>query len=236
MSLSQVTDYTRRGRKATKIDIIERVADGLHVPGSMLGITMRPWEGESSGKSPESARRSSGAVAEAAASAYPGRGLVTRTQWNEIIREAAGIIFLYGMTEFGYASDDDVPGILADATSSGCQVRVLLLDPDYGGADSIDADEGSPPGTLSARIRASLTRFGKMREACGDSFEIRTYGTHPSISVVRADERMIVTPYLGSSTGSNSPTFEFRAESAPGIFERYDRHVQHAWELAKEWA
>jgi hypothetical protein len=235
MSLSQAADYTKRGRQATKLEIIERVADGLHVPGYMLGITERPWESGSS-ESSHPARTFPDIAAETATAAYAGRGLVTRGQWNEIIDSASEIIFLYGMTEFGYASDDDVPGILAGAISRGCQVRILLLDPEYDGAGSIDADEGSPPGTLSARIRASLARFGKMREECGENFDIRTYGTHPSISVVRADERMIVTPYLGSSTGSNSPTFEFRADSAPKIFERYERHLDNSWKLAGEWA
>jgi hypothetical protein len=234
MSISQVTDYTKRGRQATELEVLERVADGLHVPGHMLGITERPWE-SGGAESPHPARRFPDVAVEAAAAAYAGRGLITRGQWNELISSAAEVIFLYGMTEFGYASDDDVPGILADAASRGCQVKILLLDPEYEGADSIDADEGSPPGTLSARIRASLARFGKMREACGENFEIRIYGSHPTISVVRADGRMIVTPYLGSSTGSNSPTFDFRADSAPKIFERYERHVDHAWKLAGEW-
>ncbi len=35
-----------RGRLAQKVRIFERVADGLHVPGDMLGIGRRPWEAE----------------------------------------------------------------------------------------------------------------------------------------------------------------------------------------------
>jgi hypothetical protein len=44
MTISQVQDYVRRGRQALSIDIFDRVADGLHIPGYMLGISDRPWE------------------------------------------------------------------------------------------------------------------------------------------------------------------------------------------------
>jgi hypothetical protein len=44
MTISQITDYARRGRRALSIDVFERVADGLAIPGRMLGIGDRPWE------------------------------------------------------------------------------------------------------------------------------------------------------------------------------------------------
>src|SRR5216683_959271 len=43
MTVSQVQDYTLRGRQALSIEVIERVADGLHIPGHMLAIGDRPW-------------------------------------------------------------------------------------------------------------------------------------------------------------------------------------------------
>jgi hypothetical protein len=60
---------------------------------------------------------------------YADRGLVTRQQWNGIICDAAREMWLYGMAEFGYATDDAVPGILVQATGRGCRVRILLLNP-----------------------------------------------------------------------------------------------------------
>jgi tetratricopeptide (TPR) repeat protein len=46
MTVSQVQDYIKRGRRALSMDIFERVADGLHISGRMLGISRRPWEKE----------------------------------------------------------------------------------------------------------------------------------------------------------------------------------------------
>jgi transcriptional regulator with XRE-family HTH domain len=44
MTIGQVTAYMRHGRKASEVFIFDRVSDGLHIPGSMLGIAPRPWE------------------------------------------------------------------------------------------------------------------------------------------------------------------------------------------------
>ena len=53
MTISQVQDYTLRGRQALSIDIFERVADGLHIPGRMLGIGRRPWEPQDANAIPQ---------------------------------------------------------------------------------------------------------------------------------------------------------------------------------------
>jgi DNA-binding transcriptional regulator YiaG len=166
---------------------------------------------------------------------YADRGLISRQQWNDIIRGSVSCLWLYGMAEFGYATDDEVPGILADAAASGCQVRVLLLDPGYAGTAAIDDEEGSPPGTLAARITASLARFIQMRNAAGPNMQVRTYNLHPTVSVVRGDDRMFATPYLRFSMGSNSPTFELTGGSASRMFDRYARHFDQTWNLSKDW-
>ena len=70
------------------------------------------------------------ASAQTMAGAYSGRGSITRRQWNRIIEGASEHVWLYGMAEFGYATDEEVLGILADAGSRGCGIRILLLDPD----------------------------------------------------------------------------------------------------------
>jgi len=127
------------------------------------------------------------------------------------------------MAEFGYATDDAVPGILARATCRGCRVRVLLLNPGSQIAEAIDRDEAHPAGTLTARVTAALARFGQIRRACGMRMQIRVYDEYPTVSVVRGDAAMLVTPYLRFFIGRYSPTFEFRAGKVPKMFTRYAR-------------
>jgi hypothetical protein len=95
--------------------------------------------------------------------------------------------------------------------------------------------ELDPENNLESRIRAALARFSEMRAACGGRLELRIYDTHPTVSVVRGDGEMLVTPYLRYFIGSNSPTIGLSEGSAPKMFGRYARHFQHMWDLAKEW-
>jgi hypothetical protein len=44
MGVSRVQDYAKDRKQAHSIEVFERVADGLHIPGHMLGISSRPWE------------------------------------------------------------------------------------------------------------------------------------------------------------------------------------------------
>jgi hypothetical protein len=45
MGVSRVIDYIEgRIKQAEKIELFERVSDGLHIPGAMLGIGRREWE------------------------------------------------------------------------------------------------------------------------------------------------------------------------------------------------
>jgi hypothetical protein len=44
LTTSRVTEYIDGGRVVTSMDVIERIADGLHIPGRMLGLADRPWE------------------------------------------------------------------------------------------------------------------------------------------------------------------------------------------------
>ncbi|MFH9348312.1 helix-turn-helix domain-containing protein [Kitasatospora sp. NPDC017646] len=44
LSTSRVTEIMTGGRTVSSMDVIERIADGLRIPGRMLGLADRPWE------------------------------------------------------------------------------------------------------------------------------------------------------------------------------------------------
>ncbi len=160
---------------------------------------------------------------------------IARTEWNDIVRDATQSLWLYGMAEMGYAIDDETPSILRTAADRGCSIRVLLLDPHFPGIPDIDVDEGNPPGTLSPRIRASVAKFRAIQDKCGGQMLLRLYNAQPTVSIVRADERMLVTPYMRFFAGSNSPTFELVRTPNGKVFDRYTRHFENTWDLAEEW-
>ncbi|WP_371659704.1 TIR domain-containing protein [Streptomyces sp. NBC_00280] len=168
--------------------------------------------------------------------AYPMRRLVTRHTWNEVLQNASRHIWLYGMAEHGYAEDDDVPELLASAAFRGCEIRVLLLDPDHSGTLSVDREEGNPSGTIAPRIRAALARFQAMAEACDGNMQVNVYDGPPTVSIVRGDDRILVTPYVRYISGNNTPTFELESAEPVGMFGRYARHFQKVWNDSRPWS
>ncbi|MEY9889280.1 hypothetical protein ABIA31_002928 [Catenulispora sp. MAP5-51] len=165
---------------------------------------------------------------------YAARELITQAQWNQIIAEAHETIWLYGMAEYRYAHDPAVPAILAKATSAGCEVKVLLLNPQLPEIAQIDQAEGNPAGALSSRIQAALDRFLDIANDCGPRMRVRTYMSTPTTSIVRGDSRMFVTPYVRHLIGRSSPTHELRRAFDGGAFDRYAEHADAVWTTAKE--
>ncbi len=166
--------------------------------------------------------------------AYATRRHLARPEWQDIISGCSEHIWLAGFAEQGYAHDRDVPDILAQAAGAGCDIRVLLLDPDYPLIDGIDADEGSPPGTLAARIRGSLYRFQRMAARCAGRMQVRTSETPPTISIVRGDDQMLITPYARFLTGGDSPTLLLEQSPGGRIFAQYEQHFNLVWNDSKE--
>ncbi|MFI0220358.1 hypothetical protein [Streptomyces lydicus] len=54
MKAERVSKVARGEAKVTALDTVERVADGLHIPGALLGLAARPWEYSSPTPHPES--------------------------------------------------------------------------------------------------------------------------------------------------------------------------------------
>jgi tetratricopeptide (TPR) repeat protein len=48
MGITQIHDYIDHKREPLKIEIFERVADGLHIPGELMGLSRRAWEADES--------------------------------------------------------------------------------------------------------------------------------------------------------------------------------------------
>jgi Domain of unknown function (DUF5919) len=229
LSQAQVSEVISGTRRVTSVEVLARIAYGLSMPEVARSALFMGSSMPASGVAVVD--RDAGSEVTAM---YAARGLVSRPTWNDVVGNATRHLWLYGMAELGYALDEDVPGIIERAAHSGCDIRVLLLDPDYAGAGEIDVDEGSPLGTLATRTRAALARYRQMQETAGPAMQIRIYSVAPSVSVVRGDDHMIVTPYLRFFVGGNSPTMELRRTTGR-MFDRYVKHVQRTWDNAKEW-
>lgn len=159
---------------------------------------------------------------------------ISGAEWTNFISRAQRTIWLYGIAEHGFSEDLNVPPILTRvATRTDGDVRILLLDPDFDLPQAIDREQGGPGNGLPGRIATALTRFTKMKDSAGtDGLSIGLYRNYPQVSVVRADDRMLVTHYLRYQAGNTSMTLLIERRPG-GVFESYVEHFEGMWRAAK---
>jgi tetratricopeptide (TPR) repeat protein len=162
MTITQVQDYIKRGRQALSLDIFERVADGLHIPGRMLGMTRRPWE--SHHEDQQSTDIPSGSIARTTATSNSGTSSDLVSPAQEGIQAASDV-------ETG--EDDDIMLMLqeADRTDIGPGMIESLytifdkLCRDYVSSPALEVQQGLK--RLYARImrlRQGRMTFGQHKE------------------------------------------------------------------------
>lgn len=164
LSQAQVSEIMSGSRNVSSVDVLSRIVSGLDIPEparSVLflgdarpaGTRLVPLQ-----MSDDDAHGSADIVA-----AYAMRGLIPRPKWNDTIRNAREHLWLYGMAELGYALDDEVPTIVAEAAQRGCDIRVLLLDPASSGAALATPHRiGDPPGSSADMVGHGCGARGEM--------------------------------------------------------------------------
>jgi hypothetical protein len=155
---------------------------------------------------------------------------VPNDMWNTFTGAARSQVWLFGIAELGFAEDPTFRKLVAEGVSKGCNYRFLLLDPDSDAAATIDEREGGG-GQVQGRIRRALARFDEMQKSSKKKgkVELRVFSDMPQVSIVRADDELLVTPYLSYSPGGNS-CFTFRVLNiSSGIFAQYVRQFDETW-------
>jgi len=168
---------------------------------------------------------------------YPQRRYVATADWRAFIKSANNSLWLYGMAESGYARDDSTLTTFKNVPEC-CDVRLLLLDPESPHVAEIDKNEGANPGTLKQNILTALEKFSLMqRSTQRTGIKIRVYSSYPQISIVRADNRALVTTYVRPLAGDDSPTLElcFHDDRGEGLWGGYQKNFDHVWEFARDW-
>lgn len=243
-SAAQVSRFERGLAPLTDIAVLRRFAEALALAPQILGLADAPLissppngHGVVPGRSGNEARPGIGAAE--SVKPYADRGLVTREQWNGIIHGATREPWLYGMAEYGYASDDDVPAILTRATARGCKVRVLLLNPNSPESAGIDRDEGNPAGTLAARTAGrarAVRRHAAHRQQLAHVRVPRRRGTedvHPLRPAFREhlEKRGGLAPMTDTDTTQASSMKDARLIETEILLPKPKRFVRESLEM-----
>lgn len=182
---------------------------------------------------------------------YRGRKGIPPEEWNEFVRRAHNHIWLYGMAEGGYARDPEIsgvdadgdrertPGILEERAQDGCEVKILLMDPEGPMAEKVGEEQSGIArwAGVTTEIQQALRVFERLRCEAGkarhdtadeDRIQVRVHAEYPQVSIVRSDSEMLVTHYLRFRRGNECFTFRIR-DVANGVFASYAEHFRRMW-------
>lgn len=144
---------------------------------------------------------------------------VNAPDWRELTADAQEHIDLLDMTLAHILTGPADIDLLAAAASRGAQIRVLLSDP-----DSLfltrTRDPEPAPGTL-AGLNRTIQLLAGLRDT--ETIRVRTFVTPPAHSLLRIDDRQLITLQLSSALEPD-PILELSHASEDGLFTRFVEH------------
>jgi transcriptional regulator with XRE-family HTH domain len=151
--------------------------------------------------------------------------------WWKLFEGAEEYVDLLGYAmQFFHEDHKDFVALLKDKANDGCQVRIIMADPQSSAANERDHEEDLRGG-LIARIKTSLTYFEPVIGLADIEIRLQSYPMYNSI--FRFDGEMLVTPHLCHDPGRLAPLFHVRQGSEEGIFQRYLESFDYVFETSR---
>lgn len=166
--------------------------------------------------------------------AFPNRASVPQKTWVRLLKSAQEHIDVLVFSGTFFAQTNPrVAAMLAERADAGVRVRLCFGDPS-GKAVAVRDEEEGIGGTLSAKIRASLTYYRKLIGTPG--CEVCLHDTTLYNSLLRFDDALLVNPHVWGQPASANPLFELRRLGDDGWFDHYVGSFDAVWETAKPWS
>ena len=158
--------------------------------------------------------------------AYGRRDDLGPAAWEDLLLAARSRVDILGYAL--YFLTEQQPDLVEMLLSrpSGCEVRILIADPNCVQVRHRDEEPGSP-GVLAARIRSTLHFLHALGPHPG--IEIRHHDAPAYNSVFRFDDQMLVTPHLYGTPGASSPLLHLRNLGPDGLFASFLGHFESLW-------
>ena len=117
-----------------------------------------------------------------------------------------------------------------------CHYRMLMLDPESPILSQRCLEENDTSGRIATTIKDSLTKLSNIRNELNKSqkefLNIRIVSKfNMYCSIVRIDERMIVSFYICSQRGSSTPTIAIFGKHS-NLFRKFSEEFQKMWDSA----
>ncbi|MCX4691038.1 helix-turn-helix transcriptional regulator [Streptomyces sp. NBC_01408] len=216
MTQARVNEIINRRREVSRLDVYERIADGLNMPDDARHLL-----GLAAGRE----QRSGGAAFDLAA--FPEVVRVYSAQAaarEEIQQQVRGakeldILAVRGLGLIGL--NDSMLRAHIGRPGGGLRVRVLLLDPEAPALALRAAEIGESAESLASGVRLAEARLRELAGIC--DIEVYRYGMLPTWRVIRADSTMFVGAFDAGWEGHESATYKVMETPHGPLFRGFRR-------------
>lgn len=218
----RVNEIMRGRRDVVSIDVLERIATGLHMPDdARIDMGLAPQQ-----PSNDDLTAVSGEIAHVFPNQQPVAEQIRRRahEANELDVLAVRALGIIGLNDSLLR-----PALLARTTP--LRVRVLLLDPDSPLAERRAAEIGESAEAFASGIRLALAR---LREVAATNpvvdLAVRLYARLPVWRVIRLDEVMYVSAFDAAWEGHESAVYEIPHTPRGAFWAGYRRGFEDLWD------
>ncbi|MET9610573.1 helix-turn-helix transcriptional regulator [Streptomyces sp. NPDC006512] len=216
MTQARVNEIINRRREVSRLDVYERIADGLNMPDDARHLL-----GLAAGRE----QHPGGAAFDLAAFPEVVRVYSAQVSAQEEIQQQArtaeqlDILAVRGLGLIGL--NDSMLRSHLGREGAGLRVRVLLLDPEAPALALRAAEIGESAESLAGGVRLAEARLRELAGIC--DIEVYRYGMLPTWRLIRADSTMFVGAFDVGWEGHESATYKVMETPHGPLFRGFRR-------------
>lgn len=218
MTQARVNEIINRRREVSRLDVYERIADGLHMPDDARHLL---------GLAASREKRSGGPAFDLAAFPEVVRVYAAQNSAAEEIQQQAreakelDVLAVRGLGLIGLNDSLLRACLPRDQGGKGLRIRVLLLDPDSDALDRRAAEIGESSESLAGGVRLAEARLRELADS--SDIEVYRYRMLPTWRLVRTDSTMFVSAFDAGWEGHESATYKVMETPHGPLFRGFRR-------------
>lgn len=218
MTQARVNEIINRRREVSRLDVYERIADGLHMPDDARHLL---------GLAASREKRSGGPAFDLAAFPEVVRVYAAQNSAAEEIQQQAreakelDVLAVRGLGLIGLNDSLLRACLPRDQGGKGLRIRVLLLDPDSDVLDRRAAEIGESSESLAGGVRLAEARLREL--AASSEIEVYRYRMLPTWRLIRTDATMFVSAFDAGWEGHESATYKVMETPHGPLFRGFRR-------------
>ncbi|MEV7526693.1 helix-turn-helix transcriptional regulator [Streptomyces sp. NPDC091371] len=216
MTQARVNEIINRRREVSRLDVYERIADGLEMPDDARHLL---------GLAASREKRVGGAAFDLAAFPEVVRVYSAQASAREEIQQQVrdanelDILAVRGLGLIGL--NDSMLRSHLGSQGGGLRVRVLLLDPEAQALTQRAAEIGESAESLASGVRLAEARLRELAGIC--DIEVYRYAMLPTWRLIRTDSTMFVGAFDAGWEGHESATYKVMETPHGPLFRGFRR-------------